>query len=209
MELLSCFECDGSICIKMGACDFSLCRLIACAELSPVDVASNIVEIAAAVRYIHSIGVVHGDLKPGNVLCKGRRRVLCDFGHAFNDTEPPTCVVGTPFYSSPECLMGRVQVKSDLWSLGVVIYEMIMGTRPFFANTLLELTSLLNDEEYRPPMPKAAIVPDRLNQCVVGLLQRVPGRRTSLSDVIADANDCLNHRVMVAMRTQVSAHCLP
>lgn len=111
-------------------------------------------------------------------------------------------MVGTPYYAAPECLMCEVQIKSDLWSFGVIIYEMIMSVRPFSHTTLAGLTTFLNRDEYKPPIPTSRIVSDRLNQCVVGLLQQAPEERCDLSSVLTEAKNCVDHCVTVNLCTQ-------
>jgi serine/threonine protein kinase len=152
--------------------------------------------LADALRAAHERGIVHRDLKPGNVMVdsEGRLRVL-DFGLARVEEavpissqlstgtyeEPMTCqgmVLGTVPYMSPEQAEGkRVDFRSDLFSLGVVLYEMATGTRPFGGDTAASLiSSILRDTpssvtEVRPEMP------EELDRVIQRCLEKVPDER--------------------------------
>ena len=120
-------------------------------------------EIVEAVGYAHQQGLVHRDLKPANILVDRRGHAhVADFGLALQENAQQlrageTC--GTPAYMSPEQVRGethRLDGRSDLWSLGVIFYELLTGRRPFTANT----TSVLFDEiQHRDPKPPRMIEP--------------------------------------------------
>jgi len=128
-------------------------------------VACDVVEqVAWALRYIHSRGIVHCDLKPENIFLTqldedSRRRnhvKLIDFGLAFRSTGPVTSLAGTPPYLAPERLRGQAPTPlSDLYSLGALFYEMLTGRVPF-DGTLLEIV----EQQLRgdlPPPPSSLI----------------------------------------------------
>lgn len=123
-------------------------------------------EIALALVKAHGVGVVHRDLKPENVMLteEGRVKIL-DFGLAklrdpelgSQDTEESELatregkILGTPSYMSPEQAKGRgVDERSDLFSLGVVLYEMLSGKRPFRGTTTVELLIAIDRDDYSP-----------------------------------------------------------
>src|SRR5262249_24358828 len=118
-------------------------------QSGPTDATTTIqlgIQIAEALEAAHGKGVIHRDIKPGTIMITGRRHVkVLDFGLAKRLASPgsdPTntfqaltqtgLIMGTPHYMSPEVLQGHpADARSDLWALGVVLYQMVSGRRPF------------------------------------------------------------------------------
>jgi serine/threonine protein kinase len=166
--------------------------------LSPQAVVRTAVEIAAALEAAHAIGVVHRDLKPENVMrtADGRIKIL-DFGLAHLDEmqSPPLtqdgAVFGTPAYMSPEQIRGEaVDFRSDLFSFGVLLYELATGRHPFqTTHPVATLASVLE----RQPAPLAEILgaatPPGLDAIVVRCLEKRRERRyASTSELVNELN---------------------
>src|SRR5262249_51739276 len=138
------------------------------------------VGIAAAVAHAlapaHARLVVHRDVKPDNILLTaGRTPVLVDFGLALDEAHAggreKGVVCGTPWYMSPEQVAGvahRIDGRTDIYSLGVVLYEMLCGRVPFRSNDLGELLRQVHDDE---PQPPRQLVPDLPPEPEQGCLQ--------------------------------------
>jgi serine/threonine protein kinase len=115
------------------------------AGISPAEALDIAAQIAGALAILHEAGALHRDLKPGNVLMRGQRVALSDFGlakHALVDLEitDPGIIFGTPHYMSPEQGHGElVDERSDLYSLGVIFFEMLTGSKPYLGATAVEV----------------------------------------------------------------------
>ncbi len=138
-------------------------------------------QICAGLAAAHEKGVLHRDLKPANVMLDGQGKVrLTDFGLAAVAEELSGADVrsGTPSYMSPEQLTGQeVTVRSDIYSLGLVIYELVTGRRAFEGKGLAELTRKHRDER---PIEPSAIVPDldpAVERTILACLEKDPKRR--------------------------------
>jgi eukaryotic-like serine/threonine-protein kinase len=157
-------------------------------------------QIADGLAAAHVAGVVHRDLKPGNVLVaaaeagQGTGRVaLTDFGIAFGVVDDVrltlegSALLGTPAYMAPEQVRGdNVDARSDLYALGLVLYEMLTGTLPFTGDTALQLAIARLDHE--PVDPRSyAVLPDALAELVLQCLRRDPTLRPASAEAVAAA----------------------
>ncbi len=141
-------------------------------------------QLAASLEVAHEQGVIHRDIKPQNLLLDsdGALKVM-DFGVARLAERTSTLtesglVVGTPAYMSPEQLLAeKVDVRSDLYSVGVVMYECLTGALPFQAESTVSLIAKLLSEEPAAPAALNAEIPPALSQLIVQLLEKKADER--------------------------------
>jgi serine/threonine-protein kinase len=148
-------------------------------------------EVCAGLAAIHERGVLHRDLKPANVMIDGRGHArITDFGLAEREgtSADPDSVVGTPIYMAPECFIpGRAAtVQNDLYSVGLVMYELFTGRRPHEAATIRELIRL---REAPPPKPSAVQpgIDPRVEREILHCLDPDPARRPKSALAVAAA----------------------
>ncbi|HKT60597.1 MAG TPA: protein kinase, partial [Gemmatimonadales bacterium] len=171
----------------------SLKQLIARERQLPVSNALQIArEVADALSYAHGAGVVHRDIKPANILLDAGHAVVADFGIAramgVGDTTTGH-VVGTPAYMSPEQVEDSkyLDARTDIYSLGCVLYEMLTGEAPFRGSTL---TAVIANRLSSPaPSPRAVreLVPEAVDAAVRKAMATVPADRFSTASQFADA----------------------
>ncbi len=150
-------------------------------------------EVARGLQAAHERGLVHRDIKPGNIWLDasagGRARIL-DFGLARtqksdNQLTASGAVVGTPSYMPPEQIAGRPEPRSDLYGLGVVLYRMLAGRLPFEAPDMLALLLAIATEQPPPLRKLAPQIPASLAELVMRLLAKKPeGRPASAREVV-------------------------
>ena len=188
---------------EQGCCYFTmeyvegqtLAQLLRGTPLEPRRAAELLLTMAEAIEYAHSRGVLHRDLKPGNVIVdqSGRPRIM-DFGlakelYVESSVTESNAVLGTPSYMSPEQAEGRtaeVSAKSDVYSLGAVLYEMITGRPPFRAHSLSE--TLRQVIAGAPALPRSVNpkVQRDLETICMKCLQKEPSRRYGSAQDLAD-----------------------
>ena len=167
-------------------------------------------EIAEAVEAAHREGVVHRDLKPGNVMLTRTGTKVLDFGLAREfsspddviDTEAPTvpaitqegAMVGTMPYMAPEQLQGgQVDSQADIWALGCILYEMATGARPFEGKNQADLIVAIMGSEPEPPTSRQPLAPQRLDGIVKRCLEKDPMNRwPSAHDVAVELGSDLS-----------------
>ena len=187
-------EADGQVFIAMAFVEGqSLKQRIAGARLSADEVARIAGEVAEGLKAAHDRGIVHRDIKPANIMLGPTGEVrITDFGLAklerATDLTRGATLMGTAAYMSPEQARGEaVDPRSDVWSLGCVIYEMLAGRRPFDADrALVVLHAVLHDDP--PPIDRVrADVPAHLARLVGTCLQKDPARRYGrMDELLAD-----------------------
>lgn len=175
-----------------------LARTGALDEASAADIAW---QMADALDYAHRQGVVHRDIKPSNILLAADgRALLTDFGVALALDELTLTrtgqTVGTPAYMAPEQANGEeVDGRADLYSLGVVLYQMITGRTPFRGNT----PQVLHAHVYDPPMAPSAIakVSPGMEALILRALVKEPGQRFQSGAAMAQALAQLSNQTSV------------
>jgi formylglycine-generating enzyme required for sulfatase activity len=162
---------------------------------TPRGAAELIETLARAMHYAHLRGVVHRDLKPGNVLLAGPERVakITDFGLAkridaeARDVSQSGAIMGTPSYMAPEQAAGKVRdtgPAADVYALGALLYECLTGGPPFDGPQHVVLAKVLGDEP-EPPSRRAA-VPADLETICLKCLSKEPARRYASAEDLAD-----------------------
>src|ERR671923_12607 len=182
-------EAEGTYYIAMEFLDGrSLKELIVSRGPAPVSVAIDYTrQILAALRFAHRNGIVHRDIKPHNVLVDGEGRLkVTDFGIARAGTSQMTeagSIIGTAQYLSPEQAKGApVDQTSDLYSVGVVLYELLTGRVPFTGDTPLEIAMKHLSAVPEPPSEKRPEVPRDLDLVVLRALAKNPEDRYAGAD---------------------------
>lgn len=163
-------------------------------------------EVAVALAVAHRRGVIHGDVKPANILITSESRTkLTDFGMArlASHEKMDTSLLGTPAYWCPEQIIGRAQdARSDLFSLGVVLYEMLTGISPFAAESLQSVCNHILSSTPLPPSRCNPSIPAPVDELVTACMAKDPQHRIATAEALAEQLYPLARRKVQA---QVSA----
>jgi serine/threonine-protein kinase len=157
--------------------------------LSPETTLDLISQVARGLAAAHRAGIIHRDIKPGNLLVNEAGQVkITDFGIARATQAAPVTrtgtVLGTAQYVSPEQAMGeRLTPSTDIYSLGVVAYECLVGHPPFVADTQVAIALMHLNE---PPPPLLGHVPPQVRDLVMAMLAKAPERRPASADELSD-----------------------
>ena len=157
----------------------------------PVDVGIMIaIQVCNALDYAHMRGLVHRDIKPSNIMIKRNGEVkLMDFGIAhtrhLDALTIPGTLIGTPAYMSPEQILGQpLDVRSDIFSFGIVLYEMFTGVKPFVDDETRAVTAKILKDRFRAPRRVNSAIPCALQRIIKKCLKKKPQRRyDSMLDV--------------------------
>jgi serine/threonine protein kinase len=155
------------------------------------EVVGIVADVADALEYAHSNKVVHRDIKPANLMIlKNGAIKVTDFGIARITDQSKTAtgtVLGTPSYMSPEQLAGkRVDGRSDIFSLGVCLYELLTGEKPFTGDSVATLVTSIVNSPHRPLRQLDANIPESVAHVVDRALQKDPEKRYQRAKEMAD-----------------------
>jgi eukaryotic-like serine/threonine-protein kinase len=152
-------------------------------------------EVASALDYAHRHGIIHRDIKPENILLHDGQALVADFGialavsHAGGTRMTETGMsIGTPFYMSPEQAMGEREItgRSDVYALGCVLYEMLLGEPPFTGPTAQAIVAKVMTEEPRPLVLRRKSVPPHVEAAVLTALAKLPADRFATAREFAE-----------------------
>ncbi|MBI5509837.1 MAG: protein kinase [Deltaproteobacteria bacterium] len=157
----------------------------------PPDIAAIIaLQAARALEYAHYRGVVHRDFKPSNLMITKQGEIkLMDFGiardEAFDDLTRPGTALGTPAYMSPEQILGeRVDFRSDLFSFGIVLYQMVTGQKPFADDDTKSVLQRILNDPFEKPRRLYPDIPLKLQGIVRRCLEKRPDRRYKSTEAL-------------------------
>jgi WD40 repeat protein/tRNA A-37 threonylcarbamoyl transferase component Bud32 len=191
-------ECDGQPFFSMKLLEGGSLATLPRTDADPARLrraAELVATVARAVHHAHQRGVLHRDLKPANVLLDADGRPLVgDFGlsrrlEAVSDLTHSGQLLGTPSYMAPEQTSGRreaLTVAADVYSLGAILYERLVGRPPFRGDTVLQTIEQLRTQEPTPPRQLRPNVPVDLETICLKCLAREPGRRYASAGDLAD-----------------------
>ncbi len=165
-------------------------------QLSQEDAIRITTEVASALSYAHSRGVVHRDIKPENILLSGGTAVVADFGIARaldaageNQLTQTGTIIGTPAYMSPEQATGSTDIdgRSDQYSLACVLYELLVGAPPFTGPTAQAIIARHSLDMVSPPSIVRATIPEPMEDAILRALAKVPADRFATTMLFAEA----------------------
>ncbi|NWU76172.1 STK36 kinase, partial [Onychorhynchus coronatus] len=187
IQMLDSFETDKEVVVVTDYAEGELFQILEDDGSLPEDQVQTIAaQLVSALYYLHSHRILHRDMKPQNILL-GKDGVvkLCDFGFARAmsiHTMVLTSIKGTPLYMSPELVEERpYDHTADLWSVGCILYELFVGTPPFYSNSIFHLVSLIVKNPVKWPTAMSPVFKSFLQ----GLLMKDPHQRLSWPELLS------------------------
>ncbi|NWR87528.1 STK36 kinase, partial [Furnarius figulus] len=187
IQMLDSFETDKEVVVVTDYAEGELFQILEDDGNLPEDQVQAIAaQLVSALYYLHSHRILHRDMKPQNILL-GKDGVvkLCDFGFARAmsiHTMVLTSIKGTPLYMSPELVEERpYDHTADLWSVGCILYELFVGTPPFYTNSIFQLVSLIVKDSVKWPTAMSPVFKSFLQ----GLLMKDPHQRLSWPELLS------------------------
>lgn len=188
----------------------TLATLIKETRPGPELAARWVARLARALEYAHQCGIVHRDVKPGNVIMdRDGQPMLADFGLALQvDASVKLTqhgdILGTPAYMSPEQAVGhseKIDARTDVYSLGALLYELLCGRPPFEGNAASVLQQVLHEEPTSLRRSMRAIAPDLETICLKAMAKEPERRYRTAGELAEDLERFLQHRPILARRT--------
>ncbi|NXT58518.1 STK36 kinase, partial [Pluvianellus socialis] len=187
IQMLDSFETDKEVVVVTDYAEGELFQILEDDGSLPEDQVQTIAaQLVSALYYLHSHRILHRDMKPQNILL-GKDGVvkLCDFGFARAmsiHTMVLTSIKGTPLYMSPELVEERpYDHTADLWSVGCILYELFVGTPPFYTSSIFQLVSLIVKDPVKWPEAISPVFKSFLQ----GLLMKDPRQRLSWPELLS------------------------
>jgi eukaryotic-like serine/threonine-protein kinase len=167
-------------------------------------------QVARALDYAHFRGIIHRDIKPANIIISHHGEVkLMDFGiardHALADLTETGTGVGTPSYMSPEQILGdKLDFRSDIFSLGIVLYQMLTGAKPFVEDESRTVMQKIRLDRYVAAHKVAPEVPSSLERILARCLEKLPANRyPSTQALVEDLMEFLAGRIHINHSAQL------
>lgn len=178
LPIIDADEYDGQVVIVSEyASDGSLEEWLKRKGKMPVEkTVEMMIQILDGLEFLHSRKIIHRDLKPANILLQGNTPRLADFGisRVMKTSLHATKAMGTPYYMSPEAFKRERTVQTDIWSIGVMMYEILKGERPFLGHDIPEIIHAVTKEE---PKSLPNHVPLNLQKIILKALAKEPAKR--------------------------------
>ena len=167
-------------------------------------------QVAAGLAYAHEHGVVHRDIKPSNIMVlRGKHVKIADFGIAKMESSlwntQANKIMGSPLYMSPEQIQSHsITARSDIFSFGIVLFQMITGRLPFYGENINSVMYQIVNEEAKIPSSLNPAIPNMLDQIVAKCLAKNPeDRYPSANELLSDLHSC---RKMLSLSTASPDH---
>ncbi|MFN7925426.1 MAG: protein kinase [Bryobacteraceae bacterium] len=192
--LLTAYRFEGGVVMVMEHVDgVSLRELLDKGPLPAETAVRFAAQVLDALSYAHGKGVVHRDIKPANIMLTREGQIkLMDFGIARGPQEAHLTrtgmTVGSAFYMSPEQIENKdVDARSDIYALGVTLYELVTGVRPFLGDSEFSIMSAHLAASPRPPIEVDPRIPAMLNQVILMAIQKDPAQRFQTAEAMRRA----------------------
>ncbi|DAZ98273.1 TPA: hypothetical protein N0F65_008958 [Lagenidium giganteum] len=187
IAMLDSFETEGEFCMVTEYAQGELFQVLEDDHQLPEDEIRKIaVQLIQALHVLHSNRIIHRDMKPQNILIGSKQQIkLADFGFAraiSHDTSVLTSIKGTPLYMAPELVQEKpYNYTVDLWSLGVILYELAVGRPPFYTDRIVSLIQMI----VREPVKYPATMTADFRSFLSGLLNKDPERRMTWPEILS------------------------